>query len=253
MSDKPIALDLFCGSGGVGIGLARAGFDVLGVDIEPQPNYPFPFLQADAFKVLATLCRGDHVWFEVEKRSATRRVARNLFLSHLSLIWASPPCQGDSVMQHAHNAQPHPSFIRKTRRDLQKTGKPWVIENVVGAPLLNPIMLCGSHFGLGARGYHLQRHRLFEATFPIEQPQCNHQKPVVGVYGGHVRLRAKSAGGRGTADFPHIKDKPGFMAEVMGIDRLMTMSEMSQAIPPAYAEHVGRAALAHIAHKSEAA
>jgi DNA (cytosine-5)-methyltransferase 1 len=240
---RPIALDLFCGSGGVGIGLERAGFDVLGVDIEDQPRYPFPFAQADAFTVLRTLCGKAGVWFG----------DRCLNLKDVALIWASPPCQGDSAMKHAHNSQPHPSFIRKTRRELQKTGKPWVVENVVGAPLLNPVMLCGSHFGLGARGYHLQRHRLFEATFPIEQPACNHQKPVVGVYGGHVRLRAKSAGGSGTADFPHIKDKPSFMAEVMGIDRLMTMNEMSQAIPPAYAEHVGRAALAHIAAKAEAA
>ncbi len=246
---KPIALDLFCGSGGVGIGLARAGFDVLGVDIEPQPNYPFPFAQADAFTVLRQLCGGERILFVLQ----ARRRARLVFLSDVALIWASPPCQGDSVMQHAHNAQPHPSFIRKTRRELQKTGKPWVIENVVGAPLVNPVMLCGSHFGLGARGYELRRHRLFEATFPIEQPACNHQKPVVGVYGGHVRLRAKSVGGRCTADFPHIKDKPSFMAEVMGIDRLMTMNEMSQAIPPAYAEYVGRAALAHIAEKAEAA
>lgn len=247
---KPIALDLFCGSGGVGIGLARAGFDVVGVDIEPQPHYPFPFLQADAFKVLKTLCAGDRVWFEVDWR--TRDMPRGLFLSQLALIWASPPCQGDSVMQHAHNAQPHPSFIRKTRRELVAAGKPWVIENVVGAPLVNPVMLCGSHFGLGARGYELRRHRLFEATFHIEQPRCNHVKPVVGVYGGHVRLRAKSAGGRGTADFPQIKDKPRFMAEVMGIDRMMTMNEMSQAIPPAYAEYVGRAALAHIEGKAAA-
>lgn len=242
---RPIALDLFCGSGGVGIGLARAGFDVVGVDIEPQPNYPFPFAQADAFTVLRQLCGGERIIFVRPDQDCARLVS----LADMALIWASPPCQGDSAMKHAHNSLPHPSFIRKTRRELQKTGKPWVIENVVGAPLLKPIMLCGSHFGLGARGYELRRHRLFEATFQIEQPRCNHVKPVVGVYGGHVRLRAKSAGGRGTADFQQIKDKPRFMAEVMGIDRMMTMNEMSQAIPPAYAEYVGRAALAHIEAK----
>ena len=133
-------LDLFCGAGGAGMGYSRAGFDVVGVDINPQPHYPFEFHQADALEYLA-----DH-WREFD------------------VIHASPPCQAYSMAstQWRKSGKQYPDLIKPTRTALQKTGKSYVIENVVGAPLINPTILNGSFFGMRVR-----RTRLFETSFPI--------------------------------------------------------------------------------------
>lgn len=211
-----IALDLFCCAGGVAKGLTDAGWTVVGVDIDPQPRYPYAFIQAD---VMAMSFRG------------------------FGLVWASPPCQGYSDMQHAPGAKDRARLIEPVREKLIKSGCKYVIENVEGAPLVNAITLCGSMFGLGAQGCQLQRHRLFECSFPVEQPQCRHDgRPVIGVYGGHARKRSASAGGRGTRDVWEGGHRAA-ASEALGID-WMTLNEMSQAIPPAFAEHIGRAALA---------
>jgi DNA (cytosine-5)-methyltransferase 1 len=160
------ALDLFCGAGGVTRGLMQAGFYVVGVDIIPQPRYVGDaFIQADALEYL-----------------------RTADLSRFDLITASPPCKGHTVLRHAPRTKKHVDLITPTRPLLEQSGRPYCIENVVGAPLINPVMLCGSMFGLGAGGFHLERHRLFEASFPLKAPgPCKHVKPVVCVIGGHFR------------------------------------------------------------------
>lgn len=212
------ALDLFCCAGGAGMGLHRAGFDVVGVDIVPRRRYPFGFIQADA-------------------------------LTHpfagFDFIWASPPCQGYTELRHAPGAKgTAPQLISAMRERLQASGVPWVIENVEEAAwdMRNPITLCGSMFGLGCQGHQLRRHRLFESSFPIEQPACKHtNEPVVGVYGGHARRRSAKHGGRGTRDVWEGGHKAA-ASEAMGMD-WATLQEMSEAIPPAYAEYIGRQAL----------
>lgn len=215
---RPRALDLFCCAGGASMGLHRAGFDVVGVDLVPHKRYPFPFMRADAL---------------------------SFPLDDFDFIWASPPCQAYTDMQHAPGAKGsvHPMLIEPVRKMLMEFGAPYCIENVEGAPLLEPITLCGSMFGLGAQGCRTQRHRLFECSFPIEQPRCRHDsRPVIGVYGGHARRRAASAGGRTTRDVWRGGHRAA-ASEAMGID-WMTLDELSEAIPPAYAEYIGRAAIA---------
>lgn len=221
-STNPKALDLCCGAGGVSAGLVRAGFQVVGVDIVFQKNYPFPFVQFDAVQMPMD------------------------YLRQFDFIWASPPCQAYTDMKHAPNTKgdAHPKLIEPLRDKLRASGKPYCIENVEGAPLIDPVILCGSMFGLGTQGCQLRRHRLFEASFPIEQPECKHSGPVIGVYGGHARRRAASAGGRGTRDV-WVGGHKAAAAEAMGID-WMTLDEVSEAIPPAFAEHIGRAAMAHV-------
>lgn len=213
------ALDLFCCAGGAGMGLYRAGFDVTGVDIVERKRYPFRFVNADALTV---------------------------DLSGYDFIWASPPCQGYSAMRHAPGAVGAPLLIDRMRERMP-ADVPWCIENVEEAAwaMHNPVTLCGSMFGLGAQGCRTQRHRLFETNFPLAQPPCSHdERPVIGVYGGHARKRAAKAGGRGTRDVWAGGHKAA-ASEAMGID-WMTLNEMSEAIPPAYAEYVGRAAIAFI-------
>lgn len=214
------ALDLFCCAGGAGMGLHRAGFEVVGVDIQKRDRYPFEFHQADALMFP---------------------------LNGFDFIWASPPCQGYSSMRHAPGTKGAPLLIEQVR-DRMPEGIPWIIENVEEArwAMRDPILLCGSMFDLGAQGCRTQRHRLFEANFPIVQPKCSHdERPVIGVYGGHARKRSAKAGGRGTKDVWDGGHKAA-ASEALGID-WMTLSEMSEAIPPSYSEYLGRAAIAHIA------
>lgn len=229
------ALDLFSGAGGASMGLHRAGFEVVGVDIKPQPNYPFEFHQADAMAYP---------------------------LDGFDFIWASPPCQGYSEMRHAPGAKGvAPKLIAAVRCRVQSTEKSvlWVIENVDGARdyLIHPFTLCGSMFNLGSQGCQLQRHRLFETNIPYLwppyfSPQCQHdERPVIGVYGGHARKRAASAGGRGTQDVWEGGHRAAASA-ALGID-WMTLGELSEAIPPAYSEYIGKAALAHIEKQEVAA
>lgn len=208
------------------MGLRLAGFDVTGVDIVYRPRYPGKFIQADALTV---------------------------DLDGYDFIWASPPCQGYTELRHAPGTRGAPMLIEKIRARMP-VGVPWCIENVEAAAwaMRNPILLCGSMFGLGAQGCQLQRHRLFECSFPLAQPECRHDsRPVIGVYGGHSRRRAKSAGGRGTKD-EWIGGHKAAASEAMGID-WMTLNELSEAIPPAYAEYIGKAALAHLSANSLAA
>ena len=204
---KPLALDLFCGAGGAGMGLHRAGFDVIGVDVRPQPRYPFRFVQGDALRP-------------------------PFDLSIFDLIWASPPCQRYTMAQNAaKNADAHPDLVLPVRVMLRASGVPYVIENVVGAPLENPATLCGLAFGL-----KIKRHRLFETSFFMMTPPCpSHDEDYYVIFGHEVRNRRKGvAAGR--------KNKIAEGRAAMGID-WMTRGELSEAIPPAYSEFIGRAAL----------
>lgn len=219
MKARPKAIDLCCKAGGVSAGLYRAGFDVIGVDIEPQPHYPFQFIQADALTYP---------------------------LEGFDFIWASPRCQGYTALRHAPGAKGKPRQIQQFRARMPKSTL-WAIENVQEAAwdMTDPVLLCGSMFGLGAQGCQLQRHRLIMSNFPLNPHVCAHDKrPVIGVYGGHARRRAASAGGRGTRDVWDGGHKAA-ASEAMGIN-WMTLEELSEAIPPDYAEFVGRAALAII-------
>jgi DNA (cytosine-5)-methyltransferase 1 len=220
-AQRPLAVDLCCKAGGVSEGLYRAGFRVIGVDIEPQPRYPFEFIQADALKI------------------PLRDFGADFF-------WASPHCQGYTELRHAPGTKGKPQQIQQFRARMPANTL-WAIENVEDAAwdMDNPITLCGSMFGLGAQGCRLQRHRLIMANFPIDPPPCSHDgRPVIGVYGGHARRRAASAGGRGTRDQWDGGHKAA-ASEALGID-WMTLGELSEAIPPAYSEFVGRAAMAII-------
>jgi DNA (cytosine-5)-methyltransferase 1 len=217
---KMRALDLFCGGGGVSRGLADAGFEVMGVDIEPQKNYPFEFMQEDVTRLSAK------------------------FLAGFDFIWASPPCQRHSVMTNGRwkdRVAGHADLIEPVRAMLKASGKPYVIENVVGAPVRTSVMLCGSMFDLRTKqGSQLRRHRLFECSFPVEQPKCNHNKgSVIGVYGGGQHPQRRSIpDGIGKMTYADTKcfttqDR----RDAMGI-QWMSGKELSQAIPPAYSKYI---------------
>lgn len=211
---RPRLLDLFCGAGGAAMGYHRAGFEVVGVDIKPQPHYPFEFHQADGRDFCAQYGREFHA------------------------LHASPPCQPFVSLRWMHNAKGHDDLIPAFRAVLQETKRPFVIENVVGAPLRHARLLCGTFFGLGVKEpfAELRRHRIFEIN-PVSlfwlEPQCLHgQAPrVISVHGGHGKDKRRTVNGQ---DFPTSARR-----EAMGID-WMTGTELNQAIPPAYTEFIGR-------------
>lgn len=214
---KPRLLDLFCCAGGAGMGYARAGFEITGVDVVRHTNNPHQVIEADALTL-------DPKWI-----AAT-----------FDAVHASPPCQGYTTMRHAPGAKGAPRLIGATRELLLATGLPWVIENVEAAAneMRSPVLLCGTMFGLGAQGHDLQRHRLFETSFSVAPPQCRHtERPVIGVYGGHARNRSSKHGGRGTKDVWDGGHKAA-ASKALGID-WMTLGELSEAIPPAYTEFLG--------------
>lgn len=199
-------LDLFCCAGGAGEGYHRAGFEVVGVDIEPQPRYPFEFYQADA---LAFVAEHGH---------------------EFDAVHASPPCQGYSSMRYVTGRE-YPRLISDTRRLLTAIGKPYVIENVEGAYdyMVNPAMLCGTMFDL-----RVFRHRLFESNVMLmAMPHRSHRH-----YG-----RAAKQGRMPSAERQYVTCTGSYSGaeyarRAMGID-WMNRHEMAQAIPPAYTEFIG--------------
>lgn len=217
----PLLLDLCCGAGGAAKGYADAGWRVVGVDINPQPHYPYEFIQDDALDVL-------------------RLVA--LFPGRMGVdaIHASPPCQAYSRMSNCRPevAAKYPRLIEPIRERLVATGLPYIIENVPGSPLLDPTLLCGSMFGR-----ELYRHRLFETNFPL--PILLHPEHAIPASkAGHwTPGTVMSVAGHVT---PVSKAK-----EIMGID-WMTREELVEAIPPAFTEWVGRALIAHLNQEAAA-
>ncbi len=216
------------------MGYSQAGFDVVGIDIAPQPRYPFPFVQADALEWLSSAAwRG------------------------FQAIHASPPCQKYTALKSMWNAREHPDLVAPVRERLKATGLPYVIENVPGAPLENAIVLCGSMFGLGCEQAELRRHRLFEVNPPLLlTPCCQHgwkrrtvavyghsggssrrEAAVIGVYGGHGRDRRRRTNGQRFS----VADR----AEAMAIN-WMGGDELSQAIPPAYTHFIALSLLQEV-------
>ena len=199
--------DLFCKAGGGAMGYHRAGFEVIGIDTEPQKNYPFKFYQADAITYP---------------------------LKGFDAVHASPPCQKYSALVTMHPGQNYPDLIDVTREKLKKSGLPYIIENVETSPLSKSsdlfgshgVLLCGSMFNLGCERGYLKRHRIFETSFPLPQLHCIHRGRAVGVYGHggcskkHRMLYKKEA------------------AEAMQIN-WMNRDELAQAIPPAYTKWIG--------------
>lgn len=198
-------LDLFCGAGGAGMGYHRAGFEVVGVDIKPQPRYPFEFHQADALEYLA-----EHG-------------------HEFDVIHASPPCQRYSEQTQPAYRENHPDLIAPTREALRTTGKPYIIENVemARAFLINPLMLCGSMFGL-----KIWRHRYFETSpFWMMSPMsCRHDFDPILITG--MGSTPKRNGKR-------YKSPIAEKREAIKIE-WMTTEEITEAIPPAYTEFIGR-------------
>ena len=196
-------LDLFCCAGGAAMGYHKAGFEVIGVDIDPQPNYPFEFIKADAV-----------AWLE--------------FWGHeFDVIHASPPCQKFSAMQQIHkNETEWPDLLTPTQELLRAGDRPYVIENVIGAPLRIDLMLCGTMFGLP-----IANHRIFESNVPMPllTMTCKHENLYDPYHGGEMgrREREKRSG-------------------AIGVDWFMTRREVREAIPPAYTEFIGKIILEYM-------
>lgn len=230
-------LDLFCCEGGASAGYRAAGFDVVGVDIDAQPRYPFRFVQADALSLLGAL---------VDGALPVITGGRDYWLSDFDAIHASPPCQAYSSTRHQHDTF-HPELIEPVRELLVASGLPYVIENVVGAPLLHPLRLCGSEFGLSALcgdgvRRQLRRHRLFESNvFLLGNGGCFHRGEPVGFYG---------SGGPGAMTRGY-KGSTADGRQALGNVSWMSQRGQSQCIPPVYAEHVGTQLVAYIAGARE--
>lgn len=205
---RPRLLDLFSCAGGAAMGYHRAGFDVVGVDINPQPRYPFEHHVGDAIEFVTA--HGHE----------------------FDAIHASPPCQAYTNAQKIRG-NTHPDLVAPTRKALEATGRPWVIENVPGSPLESPAVLCGAMFGL--RTY---RHRWFESNWPLMPPfEEPHAAPV-----------AKMGRTPRDGEFMHVVGHFAGVAaarEAMGID-WMTRDELAQSIPPAYTEFIGSQLLDHL-------
>lgn len=225
MSAKPRVLDLFCGAGGASAGYRRVGFEVVGVDVDPQPRYPWEFHQANAMVVL-------------------RRPA---LLASFDLIHASPPCQPYSPAVRSRSSpwvptrgKDEPAMIAAVHRALLASGRPWVIENVAGAAEHMPagyVLLCGAMF---ARP--IPRHRLFATSWGMAQPAHPDCRGLAKDSAEWLRWEYRDMSVTGKGRREGTRDR---WAHLLGLDlsHRMSQHEMAEAIPPAYTEHVGRSAL----------
>ena len=245
---RPRLLDLFCCEGGASRGYELAGFDVYGVDLFDQfsqKRYPYPCVQYDAIDFVAFLFYGGR-W--------TFTNGEGLGKFDFAAIHASPPCQHASAGTRAQDRSKYPRLIEPTRRWLRLLGKPYVIENVKGAALIDPIMLCGTMFALCATDddgtpLEMWRHRLFESNVPLSAPgPCEHGKyatQVAGSYGGARRDKDEA---RNVRHGGYVPSKL-VQQELLGID-WMTERGMHQSLPPAYTEHIGRGLIQHVQERA---
>jgi DNA (cytosine-5)-methyltransferase 1 len=212
-------IDLYCAGGGAAMGYHRAGFEVVGVDLNPQPHYPFEFIQRDVLSMTAEEIRAG-----------------------FDAVHASPPCQKHTrktatwgrKRTHWHE---HLDLIPQTRALLEATGLPYIIENVVGAPIRADVTLCGTMFGL-----RIIKHRQFEANFPLvaQDRECDHSD-VYNPWQGK---------GRSAKEFRAAQDTP-WLPMAGGASRKAGITgDLYNAIPPAYTEYLGRQLLAHIGGRS---
>jgi len=220
-------LDLFCCAGGASMGIHKAGFEVVGIDIEPQPEYPFEFIQKDVFSL-------DPKWIK----------------DNFDGVWASPKCQKFSMATRKDQKNDEPNQIPGTRELLDKIGLPYVIENVSNAPLRKDLLLCGEMFGL-----RVIRHRIFEIK-GFKVPQIEHQKhkdptdfPIEywtkekhGLIIEPIRIDKQRSyyaqvAGHGADSYSYkLEDKQ----KAMGIEWITDTEHLNQAIPPAYSDYIFR-------------
>jgi DNA (cytosine-5)-methyltransferase 1 len=229
---RPVLLDLFCGAGGMATGYYRAGFDVVGVDIEPQPNYPYRFVRADALEFLERMIAG----------GTFEWIGPGLFAA----VHASCPCQAHSDLQKQSKRR-YPDFIAQTRDLLERWpwgGIPYVIENVEGAPLRGPVRLCGASPEFP--DLRVIRHRLFESNVPLVGTACPAKHPLVVTHD-----KRKAHHGKLDQDTAYVQVTGGGnctvanKAAAMGID-WMTGRELNEAIPPVFGEYIGRQLMAAV-------
>ena len=216
---KPRLLDLFCCAGGAAVGYHRAGFEVVGVDNKPQPNYPYEFILGNALKLDPD------------------------FVRSFDAIHASPPCQSYSdLAKRNRNGHMHPRLVEPTRKMLIESGLPYIIENVEGAPLIDPVVLCGTMF----RGLRVLRHRLFESNIALKVPPHTKKHPKV-----HTLDKRKAHYGKTNDMIDFVQVTGGgncsivAAKEAMGIN-WMKKGELNEAIPPAYTTFLGKQLMAHI-------
>ena len=216
----PALLDLFCCAGGAAVGYARAGFRVIGVDIEPQYNYPYTFIQTDVLKLSPD------------------------WIGTFDAIHASPPCQAYSDLAARNgNAHEWPQLIEPVRDLLIQAGSPYIIENVKGAPLRDYIVLCGTMFD----DLRVLRHRLFESNVLLRPPQECSRHPLCHTFDKRKKHYGQtdewqdfvSVNGGGNCSVAAASD-------AMGIDWTVTKRELNEAIPPAYTEWIGEQLMAHV-------
>lgn len=220
---RPKLLDLYCGEGGCSMGYHLAGFDVTGVDIVKMDRYPFEFVRASALSLPLS------------------------YLAQFDVIAASPPCKVHTAMKMFSSSH-HKDLVPATRSLLNFSGKPWVMENVPGAPMIDPITLCGSMFGLFVR-----RHRLFESNVALTQPTCRHAEQkaaspgfkVLQYHSGSPREHTSSVVsvyGRGNG---YGEGETELWRKVMDMP-WASKDGLAQAIPPAYTKFIGSQLMAHI-------
>lgn len=219
LKDAPIVYDVCCGVGGASMGYRRAGFNVIGIDLNAQPDYPFEFHQMDVRHLIGAQLRWGGAAF----------------------IHFSPPCQKHSALTKGTNYGRQYTDVLEYCRELGKeSGVPYVIENVQGAPLRKDVVLCGEMFGLG-----VIRHRVFEFGNmpPMPQPEEKpHRGRVAGYrhgqwYDGPYKAVYGDGGGKGT-----VRE----WQQAMGIYWTSNRKSIAEAIPPAYTECIGRYVADHL-------
>ena len=202
--------DLFCGAGGSAYGLSIAGFEVEGFDIVPQPNYPFKFTCKSAFEV---------------------------DLTQYDAIWASPPCQAYISVGRTRTRQKYQNLIPNTRYLLQQSKLPYIIENIVPAPLIDPVVLCGEMFGL-----RVLRHRKFESNLTLVVPE--HER-----HNSNGVHRSSRGGGYYWAVNGHEIGTLKQWKDAMGIEWMTSKRELAEAIPPKYSEYLGKQLMRYLMEK----